>query len=205
MFYKDFDGNGSVDPIFCFYMNGTSYPYVTRDEMLDQVSMLRNRFPDYKSYADATIKDIFTPEELQDAGHLTANCLSTSYFEMGTNGKFSSKQLPIEAQESPVFTITPLDYNGDGIEDLLLCGNINKARLRFGKYDANYGVLLKGDGKGSFDYVPQWQSGFNIRGDVRSVLTMGNTLIFGINQAPLVAYQFKTGSSKNVLAKLQSR
>ena len=33
MYYKDFDDNGSVDPILCFYIQGKSYPYVTRDEL----------------------------------------------------------------------------------------------------------------------------------------------------------------------------
>ncbi|MHB1179910.1 MAG: VCBS repeat-containing protein, partial [Daejeonella sp.] len=53
MYYKDFDDNGSVDPILCLYIQGKSYPYVTRDELLDQLSVMRTRFPDYKSYADA--------------------------------------------------------------------------------------------------------------------------------------------------------
>ena len=35
-------------------------------------------------------------------------------------------------------------------------------KLRFGKYDANYGILLQGDGRGNFNYVNQQQSGFNI-------------------------------------------
>ena len=54
MFYKDFDNNGSVDPMLCFYIQHKSYPYVTRDELLDQMSIMRTRFTDYKSYADAT-------------------------------------------------------------------------------------------------------------------------------------------------------
>lgn len=33
-------------------------------------------------------------------------------------------------QFSPVFTITTLDYDKDGNEELLLCGNINESRLR---------------------------------------------------------------------------
>ena len=36
MFVKDFDDNGSVDPILCCYIQGKSYPYLTRDELLDQ-------------------------------------------------------------------------------------------------------------------------------------------------------------------------
>ena len=191
MYYKDFDNNGSVDPVFCFYIQGKSYPYITRDELLDQMSSMRTRFTDYKSYADATINQVFTEEEMKDVKHMIANCLRTMYFETGAGIKFHEKDLPLQAQYSPVFTITDLDYDKDGKSDLLLCGNINHARLRFGKSDANYGVLLKGDGKGNFSYISQQQSGFHIRGDVRSVIHLNNMLLFGINQEPLKAYKIK--------------
>ncbi len=189
LFYKDFDDNGSIDPILCFYMQGKSYPYVTRDELFDQISMMRTRFPDYASYADATLKEIFTPEELNGAVRLSANSLQTTYFEGNTTGKFREKALPLEAQVSPVYAITTLDYNHDGKQDLFLGGNMNQARLRFGKYDANYGVLLEGDGRGGFKYVPQAKSGFKLQGDVRSVLNINDQLLFGINQQGIKAYK----------------
>jgi len=187
--YKDFDNNGAIDPIFCFYIQGKSYPYVTRDELLDQVSMMRGRFPDYKSYAGATLNEIFLEEELHDVQRLGANHLATTLFIAGSDGKFHEQPLPVQAQFSPVFAIASVDYNKDGHEDLLLCGNIAKARLRFGKYDANYGVLLENDGKGNFRYVPQQRSGFSVKGDVRSVITANNKILFGINQQPLKAYE----------------
>lgn len=189
LWYKDFDSNGSVDPILCFYIQGKSYPYVTRDELLDQMNMMRSRFTDYKSYADATLTDIFTEEELKDVNRLEANYLKTAYFESGADGKFHEKVLPIEVQSSPVFTITVLDYDQDGNKDLLLCGNINKARLRFGKYDANYGLLLKGDGKGNFSFIPQQISGFHLKGDVRSVIEVNDALLFGVNQQEIRGYR----------------
>ena len=185
---------GSVDPVLCFYIQHKSYPYVTRDELLDQMSTMRTRYANYKSFADQTLSDIFTTDDLKDAGHLKADCLSSIYFEMGSDGKFRGKPLPLPAQASPVFTITALDFNKDGKQDLLLCGNINQARLRCGKYDANYGVLLKGDGKGNFTYMPQWQSGFRLWGDVRSVLQVKDTWLFGINQNEIKAY--KLGSER---------
>lgn len=188
--YKDFDDNGAVDPILCFYIQGKSYPYLTRDEMLDQMSIMRPRFPDYKSYADATMKEVFTPEEMKDAKTLKANYLKTAYFESAANGKFKEKQLPVQAQFSPVYTITPLDYDGDGHKDLLLCGNICQSRIRFGRYDANHGILLKGNGKGGFSYVPDQQSGLKLKGDVRSVIALNNTLYVGLNQQKMRAFQF---------------
>ncbi len=191
LYYKDFDDNGSIDPFLTFYMQGKSYPYVTRDELLDQMSVMRTRFTDYKSYADATLQDIFSAEDLKGAGRLKANHLQTTYFERDAKGKFRAKPLPVEVQLSPVYAITSLDYNRDGNPDLLLGGNINQARLRFGKYDANYGILLQGDGKGGFSYVPQARSGLKLQGDVRSILQMNNTLLFGINQQGMKAYSIK--------------
>lgn len=191
LFYKDFDDNGSVDPILCFYIQGKSYPYVSRDELLDQMSIMRTRFSDYKSYADGTMNTIFTAEELKGAVHLKANYLNTILFMNTGKNRFKETALPVQAQYAPVYTITVLDYDKDGSKDLLLCGNISRARLKFGNSDANYGVLLKGDGRGNFSYIPQQLSGFKLRGDVRSVLSVGDKLLFGINQQPVKAYQLK--------------
>ncbi|MFC6998836.1 VCBS repeat-containing protein [Rufibacter roseus] len=189
LIFKDFDDNGAIDPILCFYIQGKSYPYVTRDELLDQISMMRTRFPDYTSYANAGLEHIFSEPELKDAGRLSANYLQTAYFVGGEDGKFKEAQLPVQAQYAPVFAIATLDYNQDGAMDLLLGGNVNKARLRFGKSDANYGQLLQNDGKGNFTYVPQQKSGFKVVGDVRCILPVSNTVLFGVNQKPVMAYK----------------
>lgn len=189
MFYKDFDDNGSVDPILCLYIQHKTYPFMSRDEMLDQMSTMRTRFPDYRSFADATLDKVFDPEELHGAGHLSANYLYTACFTSRSDGKLRPVSLPIQAQYAPVYTTTVLDFDDDGMEDLLLCGNVNAARLRFGKYDANYGVLLKGDGKGNFKYVSQQQSGFNLVGDVRSVLKLGKRLLFSLDRGRTEVYE----------------
>ncbi|HKG07980.1 MAG TPA: VCBS repeat-containing protein [Pedobacter sp.] len=191
LYHKDFDDNGSVDPILCFYIKGKSFPYVSRDEMLDQMSMMRTRYADYKSYADGTMMDIFTADELKGATVLKANHLTTALFINDGKGKFTEAHLPLQAQYAPVYTITALDYDKDGHKDLLLCGNISRARLKFGNSDANYGVLLRGNGNGSYTYIPQFQSGFNLTGDVRSVVQVKNTLLFGVNQQSVKAYQLR--------------
>jgi hypothetical protein len=189
LYYKDVDGNGTMDPFLCFYIKDTSYPFLTRDELLQQVANMSKRFPDYKSYSNARIDDILGRDGVASAGRLKANCLQTCYFSSGADGRLHEKPLPLQVQYAPIWTITPLDYDGDGKTDLLLCGNINHARIRFGKYDANYGCLLHGDGKGNFSFVQQRESGFHLSGDVRSVIRVGRTLLFGINQEPLKAYR----------------
>jgi enediyne biosynthesis protein E4 len=195
MYYKDFDKNGSVDPVFCFYLQHKRYPYITRDELLNQIPFFRRKYNSFKSYADKTMEDLFQNSELQDAGHLVANYMKTACFMNGADGKLKISDLPKEVQYSPVCTINVLDYNSDGNSDLILCGNNSHAKIRLGKFDANYGVLLTGDGKGNFRYVPQSESGFNIWGDVRSSIQINETLYFGINSKPLVAYKL-IGSKK---------
>lgn len=187
MYFKDFDDNGTVDPILCFYIQHISYPYVSRDELLDQISMMRGRYPDYKSYADATIHDIFTNTELSSAGHLFASNLATSLFLSDSKGKLHQADLPVQAQFSPVYTITQLKQGTT--DEVLLGGNINRARLRFGKSDASYGGLFKVDIKGHFTYIPQTESGFAIKGDIRSVLEINHTLLIGLNEQGLKAYR----------------
>lgn len=190
LYFGDYDNNGSIDPIFCFYVGGRSFPFATRDEFLEQLAVFRSRFTTYKSFADATMEDLFGPEELGLFEHLEANCMETTLFLSGTNGKFRASPLPLEVQYSPVFTITPFDFDNDGSLDVLLCGNINHASLRLGKFDANYGILLQGDGKGKFKYIRQSHSGFHLNGDVRSVVRLNKTLLFGLNQKELKAYRY---------------
>lgn len=189
MYYKDFDNNGSVDPVFCFYIQHKKYPYLTRDELIGQLPAMRKRFGDFKSYADITMGDLFSNGELKDAGHLVAGYMKTTCFLSNAGGKFKAIELPKEAQYSPVYAIDVFDYNGDGNMDVLLCGNNSHFKIRLGKFDANYGVLLSGDGKGNFKYITQPESGFNIWGDVRSCVQINKTIYFGINGSTIAPYK----------------
>lgn len=186
--YSDFDKNGSVDPIFSFYIQGKRYPYLTRDELAGQMPVFKKRFSNYKNYADITMDDLFLNNELKDAAHLTADHMATTLFLSSATGKFSVGQLPQQVQYSPVYTINSFDFNKDGKTDLLLCGNNSHTKIRLGKSDANYGVLLAGDGKGNFQYISQNESGFNIWGDVRSCIWLNDKFYFGINGKGLTSY-----------------
>ena len=193
MFYNDFDNNGSVDPLICYYIRGKSYPMASRDEMTDQIVSLRQRFPTYDSYANATMEDILTPEQLKSAKQLSTNHFETTYFE-NNNGVFEAKKLPLQANFFPVFAISTDDFDHDGKQDIILAGNTDHARIKIGKIDAGYGVLLKGDGKGHFEYVPQLQSGLSVSGCTRDIIKLkgknGDRVIFAVNNETPVIYTY---------------
>jgi len=80
--------------------------------------------------------------------------------------------LPTEAQLSPVYGIAAEDFDKDGNTDILLGGNFYESKPEVGIYDASYGILLKGDGKGNFRALPAQQSGISIRGAVRDIIVV---------------------------------
>ncbi len=187
IYYKDFDNNGSLDPVICYYIGGVSYPVNSRDDLTDQLPGLKKKFLEYKAYSVATINDIFPPEQLKDAGLLKAETMQTVYLENQGSKGFMLHGLPLSAQYSPVYGIVTTDLNADGKKDILLTGNNTWTRIKFGRYSANHGVVLLGNGKGDFTYAVQKESGLNIRGNVRSLQKIktgkSESIIAGINDS----------------------
>jgi hypothetical protein len=192
LIYKDFDNNGTIDPILAYFVQGRSYPFASRNEMVNQIGVLRKKFPDYASYSTAIISDIFSQGDLKGAGVLSATELQTVFFRNEGN-KFEKHLLPQEAQFAPVYAIETVDYNQDGNLDLILAGNQNAICVRLGVMDANYGQLFEGDGKGNFRYIPQSLSGLSVTGDVRSLKLLSinrkSFLFAGVNNFRIVAYK----------------
>lgn len=194
MYYGDFDNNGSVDPILNFYIQGVSYPYVSRDELNDQIFPMRRKFSSYKNYADATIHSMFTDAELKAANKWEITSTQSTLFKK-IDGKYTAIPLPMQAQFSIITEIVVDDFDKDGNKDILLLGNKTDNRLKIGAIDANYGCLLKGDGKNGFSYVPQTVSGLSIRGDVKSVIQINvkgsQYWVVAVADQPIQFYQVK--------------
>lgn len=192
LYYADFDNNGSIDPFFNYYIQGASYPFVSRDELNEQIYPMRKKFTSYAAYSQATIKDIFTREELEKANRLNVTETRTLTF-LNRSGKFIPAELPMQAQFSAVTNIITDDFNGDGKKDLLLLGNHSDNRLKIGCINANYGSLFTGDGKGNFTYIPQPRSGLSIKGDVKAAVEIktntGRYIIAGICNEALQFYK----------------
>lgn len=191
LYYDDFDQNGQIDPIFTSYIQGVSYPYISRDELQNQMPLFRRLYTDFKSYSTISTAQLFKNGELEKAKKHTANFMETTCFLSSGNNKYVQKSLPIEAQYSPIHAILVFDYDKDGKQDLILGGNSFYAKLRLGKFDANYGILLKGNEKGEFQYINQGKSGLKIFGDVRSIIAIKNKVFFGVCEEKVRSYRFE--------------
>lgn len=170
LLYKDFDGNGSVDPIMMYEIADTlSFAY-SRDELIGQIPSMKKKFRDYETFARTLPADFFTKEQLLDADTLLAATLASVVLINDGRGHFSVQELPVEAQFAPLHAILIKDINGDGKADLLTGGNNAVARVSVGPSTANHGMAFLGDGMGGFSLCNPASIGLSIRGDVRDIL-----------------------------------
>jgi enediyne biosynthesis protein E4 len=185
LYVNDFDRSGSVEQILTRYDNGESYPLVLRHDLIAQIPSLKKKYLYFKNYTDQKMNDIFPAEILDRSIVLNAYSFETSIWINRAGKSFEKRILPIEAQFSPVYAILPDDFDRDGKIDLLLGGNLHRAKPETGIYNASYGLMLRGDGEGNFSTVPARSSGVRVRGEIRSIVAVktkkGKLVVFGKN------------------------
>jgi hypothetical protein len=194
LFAKDFDNNGSLDAILCNYLDGKNYPIFSKDDLSNQLNFIKGKYVNYRDYATQSITDIFSNEELEGAIKLEAQLFKSVILRNNGKGKFEIEPLPSLVQFSPIFSILPFDIDNDNDQDLLLFGNFFGSRSRFGRYDANHGLVLRNDGQGQFSVVEQTKTGMNIMGEVRDATIIQNAhneniLMVAQNNGPLLHYK----------------
>jgi hypothetical protein len=188
LYYSDYDNNGSIDPIIDYFVKDASYPYPTRDELMEQLPAIRKKFKDYKSYSTAQMKDVLTEDQLKNSKVLRAYQLK-SCFIRNDSGKLNFIALSNEFQFAPIFSILDMDVNGDGKVDIVTGGNLTGTRSRSGKLSGNCGIIGINDGKGQLKPMKQTNSGLAITGDVRNILDLNEFLVIGVNNQKVLVYQ----------------
>lgn len=169
IYAKDFDKNGTIDPVMCYFIQGENHIAHSRNDLINQINAMRVRFKTYQDYADATFERSFLPEELEDAYVVRSQIFESSYIENLGDSEFDIKPFPMEAQVAPVFGMLPEDYDGDGNLDILMVGNSYTTEVSTGRYDASVGLLLKGNGQGEFTPLTAGKSGLNATGDAKGL------------------------------------
>jgi len=190
LFVKDFDKNGTLDPILTKYMaDGKAYPYGLRHNLIDQIKSLKKVLPDYTSFKDMSLDDIFSVEQMEGVIEQQANQMASVYLINNGNLNFEIKELPTEVQASPIFAIASGDFDRDGDVDLLLGGNLYSVKPEVGRYDASYGTFLKNDGNGNFKAASQ-KEGFFVNGEVRDITVFKDFIIIARNNDELVKLNY---------------
>ena len=206
IYAKDFDNNGSYDAFPTLWLPTSQldqtkkeYPAQTRDDIVKQMIGMRSKFQNYKSFATATIDQLFTKEQLKGALILKANNLKSCFIRNDGNNKFSLTPLPAQAQISVLNGMIADDFDGDGNLDVLINGNDYGTEVSVGRYDALNGLLLKGMGNGDFTPQTILQSGIYIPGNGKALVKLRSSnnkylVAASQNRGALKLYQLKRDS-----------
>ena len=190
MYLSDFDNNGTIEQIICQKRDDDYYPIVDRDELVAQLAGLKQKLLYYKDYSDATIKSIFSKDQLKKAIILDVKMLNTAIF-LNKNKTFVSQKLPNEIQYSNVSAIETIDVDKDGVLDVLFGGNQFLVKPQFGIDDASKGWLLYGDSSNNFNKVISLKIDGQIRDFHVENLKDEIMLITSINNDSLQFYKVK--------------
>jgi hypothetical protein len=166
LYVMDIDGNGSIEQLLTRYTKDRKSPFVSRDQLVKQVPSLKKKFLKYSDYGRVSVDDIILPES--KPVYLKATEFASLYLENAGSTHFNIRKLPMEAQLSSVQAMIAGDVDGDGIQDLLMAGNMYDMQPEIGRLDAGRGLILKGDGNGSFVALPL-STGFYTPGQVREI------------------------------------
>jgi hypothetical protein len=156
----DFTGNRTTDVVLTTEINGTEYPLAGLAPLGREIYTLAIRLPTYGSFAEAPVRQLFGPAQLQMAIHYQTDTFASVYLHNLGAATFSWSSLPNLAQIAPIKAIIVHDVDGDGHLDLIVAGNLYDAEPNTPRADAGNGLWVRGDGRGHFTPVPPTESGF---------------------------------------------
>lgn len=176
VFAKDYDNNNRLDFIISTWRPGSihgvkrRYPIPYRDQLAEELPLIKKEFPDYSSYANADMDKMLAGFKRENELQLRATNFNTGWIENKGDFQLVFHPLPAQAQWSTVYAITVNDFNADGNPDIALTGNEFNMQPVHGRLDALNGLVLQGDGKGNFWPLSILQSGLFIPGNGKSLI-----------------------------------
>ncbi len=190
LYLNDYDNNGFFDPILSFRRDdGKDYPYALRHNLIDQIKSLKKLFPNYESFKNASISEIFTKEKLSKSLIQQVNYLKTAVFINKGEMNFEEMELPTEVQFSPIYALSSGDYDRDGDIDIIMGGNLYGVKPEMGRYDGTYGIFLENENNEKFIFH-QGGKGFKVKGEIRDIITLEDRVIVSRNKDSLAVFKY---------------
>ena len=167
---NDFDKNGTIEQIIsCVTEDGNTYPMVLKRELQRAIPAIKQKFIKYIDYANKSVEELFSDDQRDGMILRQITTTESAFLINDGKGNFSLQALPYQAQFSPIRGIEVNDFDHDGKIDILLAGNFFDSLPEWGRFDANYGLLLQGLGKGKFAVKSSQHTGFKTMGQVRKM------------------------------------
>jgi hypothetical protein len=169
LFYGDFAQNGTKVLAEAVYDGATLYPLRPRIDLGARFPFVLRKYPKNDDFARATMAEVFGSAVLASAEVHTVDNFSSGVFLSQPDGTYRFAPLPRVAQIGPIEGVVATDLDGDGIPDICAVQNSDISVPRF---DGGVGILLHGNGDGTFAPVEPAASGVVVPGNARALVVV---------------------------------
>lgn len=194
LYVNDFDDNGTNDIVLAKFYKDDYVPVRGRECTSQQMPYVAEKFKDYHSFASSKLIDIL-PEDKVKEGLVYEITNFESIILINEDGKLVRKSLPIQAQNAPIKSSIIIDFNKDGVNDILTVGNHYGVEVETTRYDAGIGNLFIGDSHNGFRSLSASESGLYVPFDSRDIKIIdqnGKSLVvIANNNAAVSVFSFK--------------
>jgi hypothetical protein len=201
LWINDFDGNGSVEKMMTYTVDGKDMPVFLKRDLEDQLPLIKKNNLKNEQYAHKAIQDLFSKELLDKSIVKQFNYDASVVATNNGNGSFTVKELPAMSQLSCINVIHCMDINHDGKTDLVTGGNQFGFMPQFERLDASFGDVLINDGKGGFNWQDASKTGLGLRGEMRDIAAVKskgkNYLLFLQNNEYPVLFEVNSLKQSN--------
>jgi hypothetical protein len=194
LYYGDFDGSGRMQLVEAEFEDETLFPIRGKSCSTQAMPFLADKFSTFRSFAAASLVDIYTPTCLDTAHRFAANTLESGLLLNQGNGTFCFETLPRIAQAAPGFGAIVRDLDLDGNQDIYFVQNFYSPQPETGRMAGGLSLLLRGDGAGDFEPVWPRDSGLIVPGDAKSLTAADvnqdglTDLVVGVNNGPVETF-----------------
>ena len=143
MFIGDILKNNHWVTLVSFAKKGIYYSINNKEELKQVLGEeIDKKFKTYKDFAGKTFDEVIDKELRNRTEIKTVSNLASGYLE-NINGKFVFKPFEENMQLSPITSFLKGDFNSDGLNEVLVAGNLFNVSPYQGKLDGNVGFLIQ--------------------------------------------------------------
>jgi hypothetical protein len=195
LYTSDFDGNGAIESILCYTIDGVEYPFLPKDALEVSLPVLKKAYLTYGEVAGQSVQYIFY-DLFKGYTELQAEVLASSSFINNGNEKFQRSDLPLDVQLAPVFSFAAFEQANQKF--IVAGGNFYDVLPYEGRYTAQSVALMTYEG-GNMKYIHQTNL-LNIKGQIRDIKWVNGpqqkNLVVARNNDGLVFLQLANSSEK---------
>lgn len=169
LYFGDLDGSGERNIVEAKFEGKTLYPRRGFSCLSAAMPVLRDKLQTFHNFASSSLGELYGGDRLDSAQRFEATTLATSVLINDGDGRFDLRPLPWKAQLAPAHGVVLADIDADGRADCILAQNFFAAQPEIGLHDAGLGLILRGNGDGTFTPMEPRESGIIVPGAATAV------------------------------------